>query len=154
MILMKFHNMGIDDKKKQEGKVSFFKLFSFADTKDVVLMTIGTIAAMANGFSMPLMTFIFGELINTFGHANKTNVVHLVSKVISSIYAWFLISFFLSCGYHSFWYLVSFRLGYSFEEFICTALVRVWFWGYIIPRIIWFDWVRYVIKICFDSKFN
>ncbi|XP_039124515.1 ABC transporter B family member 4-like isoform X2 [Dioscorea cayenensis subsp. rotundata] len=74
--------MGIDDKKKQEGKVSFFKLFSFADTKDVVLMTIGTIAAMANGFSMPLMTFIFGELINTFGHANKTNVVHLVSKVI------------------------------------------------------------------------
>ncbi|KAH7682334.1 Xenobiotic-transporting ATPase protein [Dioscorea alata] len=74
--------MGIDDKKKQEGKVSFFKLFSFADTKDVALMAIGTIAAMANGFSMPLMTFIFGELINTFGLANKTNVVHLVSKVI------------------------------------------------------------------------
>ena len=57
---MKFLNMGIDDKKKQEGKVSFFKPLSFADTKDEVLMTIGNIAAIANGFSMPLMMFVFG----------------------------------------------------------------------------------------------
>ncbi|KAM0944512.1 putative ABC-type xenobiotic transporter [Dioscorea sansibarensis] len=82
---MKFLDMGI--KKKQEEnkggeKVSFLKLFSFADSKDVALMAIGTIAAMANGFSMPLMTFIFGELINTFGISNRANVVHLVSKVI------------------------------------------------------------------------
>ncbi|KAH7672463.1 Xenobiotic-transporting ATPase protein [Dioscorea alata] len=80
--------MGIDDKKKeQEGKkgskrVSFFKLFSFADPKDVALMAVGMIAAMANGFSSPIMIFISGDLINAFGVANKDNVVHLVSKVI------------------------------------------------------------------------
>ncbi|KAH7681724.1 Xenobiotic-transporting ATPase protein [Dioscorea alata] len=74
--------MGIDDKKKQEGSVSYIKLFSFADKKDVALMAIGTIAAMASGFSTPLMAFIFGDLLNTFAHANKANVVPLVSKVI------------------------------------------------------------------------
>ncbi|XP_039133326.1 ABC transporter B family member 4-like [Dioscorea cayenensis subsp. rotundata] len=45
-------------------------------------MAVGTIAAMANGFSSPLMIFISGDLINAFGVANKDNVVHLVSKVI------------------------------------------------------------------------
>ncbi|KAJ0989334.1 hypothetical protein J5N97_007690 [Dioscorea zingiberensis] len=78
--------MGNDEKGKEgkngDEKVSLFKLFSFADGKDVGLMVIGTMAAMANGFSMPLMTFIFGELINTFAVANNDNVVHLVSKVI------------------------------------------------------------------------
>ncbi|KAM0944511.1 putative ABC transporter type 1, transmembrane domain superfamily [Dioscorea sansibarensis] len=83
-----FLNMGIDDKKKQEGKMSFFKPFLFADTKDEALMIIGTIAAMANGFSMPLMTFDFGELINTFILANKANVVHLVSKLYLGANIW------------------------------------------------------------------
>ncbi|XP_010271028.1 PREDICTED: ABC transporter B family member 21-like [Nelumbo nucifera] len=62
--------------------VPYYKLFSFADSKDVVLMTIGTIGALGNGVSMPLMTVLFGKLIDSFGeNANTSHVVHAVSQV-------------------------------------------------------------------------
>lgn len=64
-----------------QQKVSFFKLFSFADRLDVVLMVVGTIAAVGNGMSQPLMTLIFGQLINSFGLANHSNVIDKVSEV-------------------------------------------------------------------------
>lgn len=65
----------------EEKKVPLYMLFSFADGLDVVLMALGTVAAVANGLSMPLMTFIFGELVNAFGLADTGEVVHRVSKV-------------------------------------------------------------------------
>lgn len=71
--------------KKNDGgnqKVSFFKLFSFADKTDVVLMTVGTIAAMGNGLTQPLMTLIFGQLINAFGTTDPDHMVREVWKVI------------------------------------------------------------------------
>ncbi|OVA13521.1 ABC transporter [Macleaya cordata] len=62
--------------------VPFYKLFAFADSKDVTLMVIGTIAAAANGAAMPLMTLLMGELIDSFGQTQGTNnVVKEVSKV-------------------------------------------------------------------------
>lgn len=67
---------GADDQK-----VQFYKLFSFADRLDVVLMIVGTIGAIANGLAQPLMTLIFGQLINSFGSSDQSNVVHDVSKV-------------------------------------------------------------------------
>ena len=72
-----------DQKKKEEGTktVSYGKLFSFADSSDVLLMVLGTMAAMANGTSMPLLTLLFGRLANSFGHSTQTNVLQEVSKV-------------------------------------------------------------------------
>ncbi|XP_073272255.1 ABC transporter B family member 9-like [Primulina huaijiensis] len=67
--------------KKGDQKVSFFKLFSFADRFDVALIVVGTISAMANGMTQPLMTLIFGQLINSFGGANQSDVVHEVTQV-------------------------------------------------------------------------
>ncbi|EXB58297.1 hypothetical protein L484_015631 [Morus notabilis] len=61
--------------------VSFFKLFSFADRLDVLLMVVGTISAAANGVSSPVMLVIFGDLINAFGASDKSHVLHEVSKV-------------------------------------------------------------------------
>ncbi|KAI3935537.1 hypothetical protein MKW92_025166 [Papaver armeniacum] len=52
--------------------VPFLKLFSFADSKDILLMVIGTVAAFANGWSMPLLTILFGKLVNTFGQGTGT----------------------------------------------------------------------------------
>ncbi|KAK8588140.1 hypothetical protein V6N13_087088 [Hibiscus sabdariffa] len=73
------------DSSKGDGKtntVPFYKLFSFADSKDILLMIIGTTAAVGNGLSMPLMTILFGNLINAFGN-NQSNgsMVKAVSKV-------------------------------------------------------------------------
>ncbi|KAJ0017257.1 hypothetical protein Pint_10095 [Pistacia integerrima] len=62
-------------------KVAFYKLFAFADKKDVVLMVVGTVGAIANGLSQPFMTLFFGQLINSFAATNTSNVIHEVSKI-------------------------------------------------------------------------
>lgn len=68
--------------KNQNGKVPFQKLFSFADETDMVLMTVGTIGAVVNGLAMPLMTILFGEVINYFGkEKNSKDLIDAVSKV-------------------------------------------------------------------------
>nr|XP_043635409.1 ABC transporter B family member 21-like [Erigeron canadensis] len=75
---------GLSKEKETEKTetVPFYKLFSFADSTDYILMIVGTIGAMANGVSMPLMTILFGDLINSFGeNQNNDEVVDAVTKV-------------------------------------------------------------------------
>ncbi|KAI3456077.1 hypothetical protein Pfo_012740 [Paulownia fortunei] len=67
--------------RKEVQKVAFYKLFSFADRLDVALIIMGTVSAIGNGLSQPIMTLIFGQLINSFGGTDQTHVVHEVSKV-------------------------------------------------------------------------
>ncbi|KAL5577097.1 hypothetical protein UlMin_018796 [Ulmus minor] len=67
--------------KDDEQKVPFYKLFYSADRLDVVLMIVGTFGAVANGLSQPAMTLIFGQLVNSFGSADRSSVLHVVSKV-------------------------------------------------------------------------
>ncbi|CAL0316517.1 unnamed protein product [Lupinus luteus] len=73
------------EKSKQKEKVEtvpFHKLFSFADSTDILLITVGTIGAIGNGLGLPLMTLLFGQMIDTFGSNQTTeNVVEQVSKV-------------------------------------------------------------------------
>ncbi|XP_009778876.1 ABC transporter B family member 21-like [Nicotiana sylvestris] len=73
------------DKTKQPestNTVPFYKLFSFADSTDKVLMIIGTIAAIGNGLSLPIMTILFGELTDSFGqNQNNKDVLRVVSRV-------------------------------------------------------------------------
>ena len=72
----------VDDDDQQQ-KVSFYKLFLFADKMDVVLMIVGTIGAIGNGVSQPLMTLLFGQLINSFGSSIPSNVIDEVSQVMN-----------------------------------------------------------------------
>ncbi|PRQ45049.1 putative xenobiotic-transporting ATPase [Rosa chinensis] len=62
-------------------KIPFSKLFSFADKTDVILMVVGTIGAIGNGSCMPLMTLLFGEMIDSFGSNQNSDIVSVVSKV-------------------------------------------------------------------------
>lgn len=66
---------------KKDERVPFYKLFTFSDGYDKALMFVGFISAIGNGLAMPLMTLIFGELIDAFGGTSKDKVVHEVSKV-------------------------------------------------------------------------
>ncbi|KAM0053899.1 putative ABC-type xenobiotic transporter [Helianthus debilis subsp. tardiflorus] len=75
-------------KEKGKGKertdtVPFYQLFAFADVTDYMLMMIGSVSAMGNGLSMPLMNFLLGDLINSFGQtqSNTNHIVNVVSKV-------------------------------------------------------------------------
>ncbi|KAJ6795680.1 ABC transporter B family member 11-like isoform X2 [Iris pallida] len=68
--------------KNTEQSVPFFKLFSFADSTDYLLMATGSIASIASGASMPLMILFLGNLIQAFGGAhNPKDVLHRVTKV-------------------------------------------------------------------------
>ncbi|KAK7363396.1 hypothetical protein VNO77_05538 [Canavalia gladiata] len=76
------------DSKKKEAKeeagkyVPFYKLFSFSDPLDHLLMFVGSVGAIGNGVSLPLMTLIFGNMMNAFGETtNPKEVVDEVSKV-------------------------------------------------------------------------
>ncbi|KAL6840495.1 hypothetical protein ACP4OV_030305 [Aristida adscensionis] len=74
-----------DGKERENGpakKVPFAELFRYADGKDVLLMLVGTAAALANGTAQPLMTVIFGQLINAFGGATADTVLARVNKAV------------------------------------------------------------------------
>uniref|UniRef100_A0A1J3F8L3 ABC transporter B family member 11 n=1 Tax=Noccaea caerulescens TaxID=107243 RepID=A0A1J3F8L3_NOCCA len=72
-------------KEKSDEKpktVPFYKLFAFADSVDVFLMICGSVGAIGNGVSLPFMTLLFGDLIDSFGqNQNNKDIVDLVSKV-------------------------------------------------------------------------
>jgi ATP-binding cassette subfamily B (MDR/TAP) protein 1 len=71
--------------------VPFLKLFSFADSTDILLMILGTIGAVGNGASFQIMSLLFGDMLNSFGqNQNNKDVVDSVTKVnIINIYACF-----------------------------------------------------------------
>ena len=84
-----------EEKKKEEAKkkgsvagdagdkrVPFTALFRYADGTDVLLMLLGTAGALANGVTQPIMTVIFGQVINAFGGSVDTgDVLQRVNKV-------------------------------------------------------------------------
>ncbi|KAG9292640.1 hypothetical protein G9A89_007012 [Geosiphon pyriformis] len=65
-----------DNESKAEAKpppVSFIQLFRFADSWDIFLMIIGSLAAVANGSSIPVMTIIFSNFLTAFGEFTLSN---------------------------------------------------------------------------------
>ncbi|PIA60696.1 hypothetical protein AQUCO_00300306v1 [Aquilegia coerulea] len=78
---------GQDSEKKKEKEeavntIPYYKLFSFADSWDILLMVVGTIASVLNGMSMPVMTLLIGDLTDAFGqNANTDDTLRVVSKV-------------------------------------------------------------------------
>ncbi|XP_077217872.1 ABC transporter B family member 11-like [Tasmannia lanceolata] len=77
------HNSGkIKGEQENKNSIPFYKLFSLADSTDVVLMIIGSVAAIANGAAMPLMSLLLGQVVNSFGKPeNLHDMVNEVSKV-------------------------------------------------------------------------
>ncbi|CAN6845284.1 unnamed protein product [Brassica oleracea] len=73
------------EKKEEHEKtktVPFYKLFAFADSFDILLMILGTLGSIGNGLGFPIMTVLFGDLIDAFGqNQNDSNVSDKVSKV-------------------------------------------------------------------------
>ncbi|CAG8490787.1 8956_t:CDS:2 [Funneliformis mosseae] len=58
-----------DDKTSNENdKVKFLQLFRFATPLDKLMIFFGSIGAIANGVSMPLMTIIFADVLQAFAN--------------------------------------------------------------------------------------
>ncbi|XP_020098154.1 ABC transporter B family member 4-like isoform X1 [Ananas comosus] len=71
-----------EEKKEEVKKVGVHRLLAFADAADGLLMAVGAVAAVANGVSQPLMTVIFGQVIDAFGGGDANSVLHRVNKVV------------------------------------------------------------------------
>ncbi|KAL2977140.1 hypothetical protein AAZX31_13G049100 [Glycine max] len=66
--------------KKKEQTLPFYKLFSFADKCDWMLMISGSIGAIVHGSSMPVFFLLFGEMVNGFGK-NQMDLKKMTEEV-------------------------------------------------------------------------
>ncbi|CAL4962977.1 unnamed protein product [Urochloa decumbens] len=79
---------GHDEKKDATAaaavakKVSLLGMFRYADRLDVLLMVVGAVGAVADGVAEPLMTVLFGNVIDSFGDSTTENIMRKVSKVV------------------------------------------------------------------------
>uniref|UniRef100_A0A0E0A2D2 MDR-like ABC transporter n=1 Tax=Oryza glumipatula TaxID=40148 RepID=A0A0E0A2D2_9ORYZ len=71
-----------DRRMAKDGKVAFHHLFKYADSTDVALMLVGTIASLASGMSQVIMTIIFGQMVDAFGKSSPGNILHQVNKAV------------------------------------------------------------------------
>ncbi|CAM6007218.1 unnamed protein product [Sphagnum balticum] len=68
---------------KKAGKratVPYYKLYQYADKVDVVLMLVGTLAAVANGLIIPAMLLIQCKVLNSFGTLEGSDSTALYRK--------------------------------------------------------------------------
>ncbi|KAG2384018.1 ABC transporter B family member 19 [Vigna angularis] len=66
--------------KKKEQTLPFYKLFSFADKCDWMLMVSGSLGAIVHGSSMPVFFLLFGEMVNGFGK-NQMDLKKMTEEV-------------------------------------------------------------------------
>jgi len=71
-------------KDESNKTVPYYKLFSFADSSDYLLMLVGTVSAVGNGITKASTNIVMGEAIDAFTqNGNTKHVVHEVSKVMN-----------------------------------------------------------------------
>ncbi|KAF0917811.1 hypothetical protein E2562_021483 [Oryza meyeriana var. granulata] len=63
-------------------EVSLLGMFRYADRLDVLLIVVGTVGALGNGISEPLMTILFGNAMNSFGESTSDSILRSVTKVV------------------------------------------------------------------------
>ena len=70
-----------DVKSEEDGTtaktVPFFRLFRFANRREIFLVILGIISAIAGGCSMPVMIILFGKLADAFVSQSRSNSTEL-----------------------------------------------------------------------------
>jgi hypothetical protein len=72
-----------DDAASVGGSVSIFRLFSYADGLDYLLMFIGFAGAAVHGCALPVFFLFFGKLLNGFG--DNVNNPHKAADTVSKV---------------------------------------------------------------------
>jgi len=73
--------VGDEAKKKNEVKsLSFFKLLSYADLVDWILMGLGSIGSIVHGMALPVGYLLLGKALNAFG-----NNIHDIDAMVRAL---------------------------------------------------------------------
>ncbi|GLJ36714.1 hypothetical protein SUGI_0738880 [Cryptomeria japonica] len=60
-------------RSKEEGSVSLWALFKYADSIDWWLVGVGSLGCIADGVSMPILMVVMGTLMNVFGNYDQSS---------------------------------------------------------------------------------
>ncbi|KAG0461346.1 hypothetical protein HPP92_021643 [Vanilla planifolia] len=118
------HEGGDGEERKVEEKVALHKLFSLADSTDVALMVVGGISAVAAGFAMPLLIFLFSRLVNSLGVSSRENVLDEVTKVVLQFIYLAVGACFVSCLQVSCWIATGERQATRISTLYLKAIIR------------------------------
>ncbi|XP_058741386.1 ABC transporter B family member 15-like [Vicia villosa] len=103
--------MGDVDQKKERKKNmngSIWSIFMHADTQDWFLMILGTIGAIGEGFTTPVMLFLSSRVINTYGTSSSTDGNAFIHNSNKNAMAWI----YLACAS----FVVCFLEGYCWTR--------------------------------------
>ncbi|ERN08208.1 hypothetical protein AMTR_s00018p00194380 [Amborella trichopoda] len=79
-------NQEEEEEKKEKSKshertsLPFYKLLSYADMGDVMLMAMGTVGAIVHGMAQPVGYLLLGKALSAFGN------IHDTSAMVTAIY--------------------------------------------------------------------
>jgi len=104
---------------------SFFSLFKFATTKDIVLMVIGVIGAVGNGIAFPLVSLLFGTMSQKFENTKIGNLDRDMLNSESLNFIWVGLGMF-GCSFVSlaFWMIAGERQAIRYREEYFKALMN------------------------------
>lgn len=103
------------------GKLSYLKLYSYAQPFDWLLITLGLIGAVVDGITFPAFTLIFASLVNTFGTAQPgQDITDDINRIaIDFLYLA------AAAGISSYFEIAMFKLAGAFPRLLllhkCTA---------------------------------
>jgi hypothetical protein len=80
--------IGLFKKKNKNKNGSIWSIFMHADVEDWFLMVLGTIGAIGEGFTFPLILYISSRMINNIGSSSTMEpdtFIHNINKVFNSL---------------------------------------------------------------------
>ncbi|KAJ1573605.1 hypothetical protein NDA11_007749 [Ustilago hordei] len=143
-VLQTFPSGGDDDHEERSGSTSkptfkaslasnYFSLYSVCDRTDMILLIIGTIAAIGSGVPLPLIGILFGQLIDGFNSAgcgtggqptNTTAFLSSVNDKVSKIAIIAAVNFLLIWTYTTCWSNVGERIVRKMRKRYLRSVLR------------------------------
>ena len=74
-----------DASSTKSPSVSLRTLFRYSDTKDCVLLAIGTLTVIISGANQPLQLVVFGQLMNSFNLTTKEEVKEYRDQLVQQV---------------------------------------------------------------------
>ena len=131
----KFDIQAPESNKKDSEKprsISFFKLLTFASKSDWLLMTVGSLAAVANGAALPFFALVFGDMTDALAPGSSPDI--MVDLAYETMFKFFWIGIGAAlCSWISMscWMISGERQAINFRRQYFRALLR--------QEIGWFD---------------